>query len=143
MQAVISNTLVNTLKPADKPYEVRDTQLKGLILRVQPSGVMTYYLEYARAKRVRIGRANALSPKKARKDAGDVLGDTYKGKDPAAERIDEISYDEVIARKLQIMDTNAIVLCRDYDMPIRIFNVFSESQLADLISGDNIGTLIH
>ncbi len=61
---------------------------------------------------------------------------------PDAELIDEITYDEVIARKLSVMDTNAIVLCRDYDMPIRIFNVFTEGQLGALISGENIGTLV-
>jgi uridylate kinase len=63
--------------------------------------------------------------------------------DPDAERIDEITYDEVIARKLSVMDTNAIVLCRDYDMPIRVFNVFTEGHLRALISGEPIGTLVH
>lgn len=63
--------------------------------------------------------------------------------DPDAERIDEITYDEVIARKLSIMDTNAIVLCRDYDMPIRVFNVFTEGHLQALINGEPIGTLVH
>jgi uridylate kinase len=63
--------------------------------------------------------------------------------DPSAELIEKISYDEVIARKLTVMDTNAIVLCRDYDMPIRIFNVFSEGQLSALISGEDIGTLVN
>jgi uridylate kinase len=63
--------------------------------------------------------------------------------DPSAELIEKITYDEVIARKLTVMDTNAIVLCRDYDMPIRIFNVFSEGQLSALISGKDIGTLVN
>lgn len=63
--------------------------------------------------------------------------------DPDAERIDEITYDEVIARKLKVMDTNAIVLCRDYNMPIRIFNVFTEGHLRALIGGESIGTLVH
>jgi len=62
---------------------------------------------------------------------------------PDAERIDKITYDEVISRKLQVMDTNAIVLCRDYDMPIRIFNMFTEGQLSALISGEEIGTLVN
>ena len=62
---------------------------------------------------------------------------------PDAERIDAINYDEVIARKLSVMDTNAIVLCRDYDMPIRIFNVFTEGELIALVNGENIGTLIN
>ena len=73
----------------------------------------------------------------------DGLYSADPNKDPDAERIDEISYDEVIARKLSVMDTNAIVLCRDYDMPIRIFNVFTEGHLRALIRGEDIGTLIN
>ena len=84
MQAVIGNALVNRLKPADKPYEVRDTRLKGLLLRVQPSGVMSYYVEYARGKRVRLGRADAVTPAEARKGARTILGDAYGGRDPAS-----------------------------------------------------------
>ena len=66
MQAVIGNSLVGRLTPADKPYEVRDTRLKGLLLRVQPSGVMAFYVEYARGKRINIGRAGSLTPTMAR-----------------------------------------------------------------------------
>jgi uridylate kinase len=40
------------------------------------------------------------------------------------------------------MDTNAIVLCRDYDMPIRIYNVFAEGHLMALVKGEDIGTLV-
>ena len=86
MQAVIANSLVNSLKPAEKPYEVRDTQLKGLLLRVQPTGVMTFYLEYARGKRLRLGRAGALTPAQARDQAKAMLAEAYQGKDPAAAR---------------------------------------------------------
>ena len=73
----------------------------------------------------------------------DALYSADPNKDPDAERIDAITYDEVIARKLSVMDTNAIVLCRDYDMPIRVFNVFTEGELIALINGENIGTLIN
>lgn len=82
MQKVICNKLVNTLKPSEKVYEVRDTQLKGLLLRVQPSGVMTYYLEYKRGKRVKVGRADAITPLQARELAKAQLSEHYQGKDP-------------------------------------------------------------
>ena len=62
--------------------------------------------------------------------------------DPDAERFDQLSYDTVIERKLAVMDTNAIVLCRDQNMPIRIFNVFEEGHLMRLIMGEPIGTLV-
>ncbi len=62
--------------------------------------------------------------------------------DPHARRYDHISYDEVIERKLQVMDTNAIVLCRDQSMPIRIINLNQPGELQRLITGDNVGTLV-
>ncbi|NDY94942.1 UMP kinase [Wenzhouxiangella limi] len=62
--------------------------------------------------------------------------------DPEARRYDHISYDEVIERKLQVMDTNAIVLCRDQSMPIRIINLNQPGELQRLITGENVGTLV-
>ena len=62
--------------------------------------------------------------------------------DPSAERYDRISYDEVIERKLAVMDTNAIVLCRDQSMPIRIFDLNRAGDLDRLIRGEDIGTLV-
>jgi len=62
--------------------------------------------------------------------------------DSTAVRYEQISYDEVINRKLAVMDTNAVVLCRDQNMPIRIFNMFRPDALIRLVSGENIGTLV-
>lgn len=86
IQAIISHTLLKRLRPSDKPYEVRDTQLKGLILRVQPSGVMSYYVQYGRGRRISIGHADAISPAQARDQAKPILGEAYAGKDPMAAR---------------------------------------------------------
>ena len=62
--------------------------------------------------------------------------------DPTAERYDQIAYDEVIERKLKVMDTNAIVLCRDQSMPIRIINLTRPGELQRLIDGEAVGTLV-
>lgn len=86
MHTSITTKLINTLQPAEKPYEIRDHQLKGLLLRVQPSGVMTYYLEYKRGKRTKLGRADAITPFQARELAKDLLSDVYKGEDPNDKR---------------------------------------------------------
>jgi uridylate kinase len=53
-----------------------------------------------------------------------------------------LSYDEVIERKLRVMDTNAIVLCRDQKMPIRVFNVFGVGNLISIVRGGKVGTII-
>ncbi len=63
-------------------------------------------------------------------------------KNPDAELFDSLSYDRVIENKLGVMDANAIVLCRDQAMPIRVFNVFDEGNLMKLVSGQNVGTLV-
>ncbi len=63
-------------------------------------------------------------------------------KDPAATMYSDLDYDSVIASKLGVMDANAIVLCRDQNMPIRVFNVFGEGNLVRIVSGEAIGTLV-
>ncbi len=63
-------------------------------------------------------------------------------RNPKAELFDSLGYDRVIESKLGVMDANAIVLCRDQSMPIRVFNVFDEGNLMKLISGQNVGTLV-
>ena len=63
-------------------------------------------------------------------------------RDPDAKLFHELGYDRVIESKLGVMDANAIVLCRDQGMPIRVFNVFGEGNLIRLIRGESIGTLV-
>jgi uridylate kinase len=63
-------------------------------------------------------------------------------KDSAAELYDKLGYDRVIESKLGVMDANAIVLCRDQRMPIRVFNVFDEGNLVRIVKGEAIGTLV-
>ena len=62
--------------------------------------------------------------------------------DPSATRFDRISYDEVIEHKLNVMDTNAMVLCRDQSMPIRVIDLNVPGALADLLDGKDVGTLV-
>jgi len=63
-------------------------------------------------------------------------------KDPEAEFYDQLGYDSVIENKLGVMDANAIVLCRDQGMPIRVFNVYQEGNLMRIVNGEAIGTLV-
>ena len=46
MEAKIGNRLVESINPQERPYQIHDTEIRGFLLRVQPSGVMTYYYEY-------------------------------------------------------------------------------------------------
>jgi uridylate kinase len=61
---------------------------------------------------------------------------------PDAKRYDLLSFDKVITDKLNVMDTTAIVMCRDNDLPIRIFNLTEEGALMRLMRGADVGTLV-
>jgi integrase len=81
---IISANTVKTAKPRETAYDVRDTRLRGFILRVQPSGRAMFYVEYGRGKRAKLGNADAISVDHARDRAKHILGETYQGGDPQA-----------------------------------------------------------
>jgi len=62
--------------------------------------------------------------------------------DPDAKRYDEVSYDRVIADKLNVMDATAIVMCRDNHLPLRVFDLTRANALVQAMSGDDVGTLV-
>ena len=64
-------------------------------------------------------------------------------KDPSATKFTEISYDEVLARGLKVMDLTAICMCKENNMPIYVFNMDQKGNLLRVIDGENIGTLVH
>ena len=61
---------------------------------------------------------------------------------PDAKRYDTVSFDKVLADKLSIMDATAIVMCRDNDLPLRIFDLTQSDALVQAMSGEDIGTLV-
>jgi uridylate kinase len=64
-------------------------------------------------------------------------------RDPNAEQIADISYDEVIGKDLRAMDLTAITLCKENGLPILYFSIMEEGNLRSALAGDQIGTLIH
>jgi uridylate kinase len=62
--------------------------------------------------------------------------------DPGATFYPRISYDRALREGLQVMDTTAIVLCRDHGMPLRVMNIHEPSALLRLVRGDDVGTLV-
>ena len=63
-------------------------------------------------------------------------------KDPKATKFDEITYDEVIRRGLKVMDLTATVMCKENGLPIYVFNMDKLGNLAKVIDGEKIGTLV-
>lgn len=82
----LTQQLITRLKPAAKPYEVRCDKLKGLLVRVQPSGALSYVCQYARGKRITLGDARVLTLEQARTKAREILGQVATGTDPQEER---------------------------------------------------------
>ena len=61
---------------------------------------------------------------------------------PAARRFDTVSYDQVINDKLLVMDATAVVMCRDNDLPLRVFDLMQEDALLKAMTGEGVGTLV-
>lgn len=77
---------------------------------------------------------------KATKVDGVYTADPFK--DPDAEKFERLTYDEVLDRKLGVMDLTAICLCRDHKMPLRVFNMNKPGALLNIVVGGAEGTLV-
>ena len=62
--------------------------------------------------------------------------------DPTATRYTQLSFEEAISKGLKIMDTTAFTLCQENKVPIIVFDMNKEGNLAALVSGEDVGTLI-
>src|SRR6266404_4302012 len=82
MQAIIGSTLLSSkvAQPTKKPFEIYDSRLIGFTLRVQPSGVRSYYARFGRNRRVAIGQAGMIEPDEARERCQKVLGNVAHGR---------------------------------------------------------------
>jgi uridylate kinase len=61
---------------------------------------------------------------------------------PEAKRFEQVSYDQVLSDKLSVMDATAIVMCRDNNIPLRIFDLTQENALVQAMAGEKIGTVV-
>ena len=90
MEARIGHRTVAALKPQEKPYQLHDTEIHGFLLRVQPSGVMTYYYEYRLPNgirnRIRIEKHGKVTPEQARDRAKLIAAELVRGVDPKASK---------------------------------------------------------
>ena len=72
----------------------------------------------------------------------DGIYDADPKKNPGATRFEKLTYDEVLASDLQVMDTAAFALCRENDIPLRIYDMSREGALMRILQGEDIGTLV-
>ena len=86
MKAVISARLLGSMhaRAGSRPFEIGDRDLRGFILRIQPSGARSYVVQIGRGRRVTIGPVGHLTPTEARERAEKVLGNLAHGLPPLA-----------------------------------------------------------
>jgi len=72
----------------------------------------------------------------------DGVFDADPVKNPKAKRFTSLTYDEVLEQRLGVMDLNAILLCKDHELPLRVFNMNKQGALQRIIEGEDVGTLI-
>ncbi len=63
-------------------------------------------------------------------------------KDPTATKFSEISFDEVIAKQLKVMDITAFTMCRENKLPIVVFDMDTEGNLEKILNKESIGTIV-
>jgi len=64
-------------------------------------------------------------------------------KDPSATRYASITFDEALIKNLQVLDATAFALCRDQNLPLKVFSIFKPGALKRVVQGDDEGTLVH
>ena len=72
----------------------------------------------------------------------DGVYDADPANNPAAKLYKQLSYDEVLHGKLNVMDATAIVICRDNNIPLRVFNMFNQGDLRRIALGEDVGTSV-
>ncbi|MBH18237.1 MAG: UMP kinase [Gammaproteobacteria bacterium] len=72
----------------------------------------------------------------------DGVYDSDPKKDKNATLFEKISYDQVLNKKLNIMDATAVVVCRDNNLPLRVFNLIEKDALINTMTNERVGTLV-
>ena len=72
----------------------------------------------------------------------DGVYDSDPVSNPDAKRYETVSFDQLLADKLLVMDATAVVMCRDNDLPQRVFDLTRANALVQAMAGDNVGTLV-
>jgi len=140
MQVRVLSALL--IKEVSEPYiqrrAVRHLEKGRVVIFAAGTGSPFFTTDSAASLRgIEIGAELVL---KATKVDGVYSADPMKDKD--AVRYTELSYDEVLAKKLGVMDATAIALCRDQSMPVRVFNMNKPGALMRVMRGEDEGTLV-
>ncbi|QYO65351.1 UMP kinase [Leptolyngbya sp. 7M] len=126
-------------EPFIRRRAIRHLEKKRVVIFAAGTGNPYFTTDSAAALRACEIGANVIF--KATKVDGIYTADPMK--DPTAKRFERISYQEVLEKHLKVMDSSAISLCMDNDLPIMVFNMKEPGNIIKAVSGDlSIGTLV-
>ena len=112
---------------------------KGQIV-IFAGGTGNPYFSTDTAASLRAAQINADVILKGTKVDGVYESDPMKNS--GIKKFDTISFDEVLKRGLKVMDSTAIAMCRDNEIPIIVFNITQEGALLKLVNGEPVGTIV-
>jgi len=77
------------------------------------------------------------------KNEVDGIYDRDPNKDTKANKFEQITYLDAISKRLKVMDSTALSLCMESEIPVVVFDLFTKGNLLKVVNGDKIGTLVH
>lgn len=125
-------------EPYIRRRAVRHLEKKRVVIFAAGTGNPYFTTDTTAA--LRANEINADLIMKATKVDGIYDKDPMKFKD--AQKFEKLSYIEVLNKEIKVMDSTAITLCMDNNMDIVVFNMFEEGNIAKVVNGANIGTLV-
>ncbi len=132
-------TIEQVVEPYIRPKALRYLEEGKVVVFAGGTGNPFFSTDTAAALRgSEIGAQIVL---KATKVDGVYTADPMK--DPHATRYQRISFDDAISLRLAVMDATAFALCRDTNLPIKVFSIFKDGALRRVVLGEDEGTLVH
>ncbi|MFR7477955.1 MAG: UMP kinase [Acutalibacteraceae bacterium] len=110
---------------------------KGRVVVLYGTGNPFFSTDTARLRAAEIGADVVLKATMV-----DGVYDSDPKVNPNAKRYDTVSFDDVLAHNLKVMDSTAASLCRDNHLPILVFSIEDEENIVRAVCGDNVGTLV-
>ena len=140
--------IISRVQSAIKIEQIVEPYIRGKAIRyiednkvvIFAAGTGNPFFTTDTAAALRAIELNAEVVVKATKVEGIFSADPVKMKD--AKLFKNITFDEVISKKLKVMDSTAFTLCRDQGMPIAVLSLFKKRALLDFIHGKDVGTLV-
>ena len=131
-----------TMREVAEPYirrrAIRHLEKGRIVICAAGTGNPYFTTDTAAALRAMELKADAIL--KATKVNG--VYDKDPVKHPDARMFDRLTYIEVLQKRLKVMDSTAISLCMDNNMPIVVFNLFETGNIKRIVSGEQVGTIV-